>query len=241
MIPFSKRTTLVLTAVAIICATLVVGVNYTDACRLQQVTINKQPLPDWQDRLVLNANKSVLRQPADDVARHFLKSSDVFKVDIRYSLPDRIDIRTNNFAPVCFVVDMSSGKMFGLTSEARVVSLKNSEYSLENPVLTSVAVGSLYGHCKDIRVGVIVEHLQRLKEDNAVLYGLIDEIDFGSGNFVYVALTGLPYRLKMRAENFHQQILGFVEFVSRFAPELDHVKTIDMRFDNMIICDGGKK
>lgn len=241
MKPFSKRTVLILITVVVMSAALLVGVNYTDACRLQQVTLNDTPLENWQSKLVLDANRSVLRQPADSLAQLMMKASDVFKVDISYELPDRIEIRTNNFEPVCFVVDAGSGRLLGLTKDARVVSLKNAEYNFEHPVLTSVSAGPLFGFCKDIRVSVIVEHLEMIREDNIVLYRLIDEIDFGFESFVQVTLTGLPYRLKVRAENFRDQMQGFVEFVSRFAPDLNGVGMVDMRFDNMIICDGGKR
>ena len=240
MRPFSKRTVLIMVTGVIMSAALLIGVNYTDACRLEQVTINDKPVEGWRTKLVLKDGRSVLRQPADSLADLMMRASNVFKVDISYELPDRIDIRTNNFEPVCFVVDAASGKMFGLTDEARVVSLENSEFNWEHPVLTSVLAGPLYDFCQDVRVSVIVDHLEWLRDDNIVLYRLIDEIDFGYDTFVQVALTGLPYRLKVRAESFHEQMQEFVEFVSRFDPDLSDVRVIDMRFDNMIICDGGK-
>ena len=237
---FSKKVTLILISVATAGLALLFTVNYTDACRLNEVRLNQAPLENWQEELGLNASRSVVRQPMDRLAEFLIGDKNVFKVDVAYTLTGRLDIRTNNFRPVCFLVDAGSGKMFGLTDEARVVSLKNSEFGWEHPILTSVQAGSVYDHCSDARVAVVVEQLERLRWDNVDLYRLIDEIDFGVETFVQVALSGLPYRLKIRAENFHAEVTEFVQFVSRFAPDLEGVTSIDLRFDDMIICAGGK-
>ncbi len=237
---FSKKVTLILISLVTAGLALVITVNYTDACRLNEVRLNQTPLVDWQEDLGLNASRSVVRQPVDSLAERLIADKDVFKVDVAYTLTGRLDIETNNFRPVCFMVDAGSGKMYGLTDRARVVSLKNSEFGWEHPVLTSVLAGPVYDHCSDARVAVVVEQLERLRRDNIDLYRLIDEIDFGVENFVQVALSGLEYRLKIRAENFHAEAIQFVEFVSRFAPDLEGVTSIDLRFDDMIICAGGK-
>ncbi|UCG63095.1 MAG: hypothetical protein JSV52_07375 [Candidatus Zixiibacteriota bacterium] len=233
---FSRKTLLIMILTVIAGSVLLFSVSYTDACRLQEVTLNEQPIRSWEGKLALNAEKSIVRQPVDSLAGTLIAAPDIYKVDVSYELPGRIEIKTNNFEPVCFLVDAGSGELFGLTEQARVVSLQHSEFDWEHPVLTSVMAGPAYGYCHDVRVGVVVEQLERLRNVNVVLYRLISEIDFGQKSYVLVSLSGLPYRLKVRVESFREDMLEFVEFVSRFAPDLEGVTTIDMRFENMIIC-----
>lgn len=234
--PFSKRTLLIMILTVIAGSVLLFSVSYTDACRLEEVTLNEQPVKAWDGKLVLSADRSIVRQPVDSLAGLLIAAPNVYKVDVSYELPGRIKIKTNNFEPVCFLVDAGTGKLFGLTEQARVVSLEHSEFDWEHPVVTSVVAGPVYDFCDDVRVGVVVEHLERLRDANLVLYRLINEVDFGYESHVLVSLSGLPYRLKVGVETFHEDMLEFVEFVSRFAPDLEGVTTIDMRFENMIIC-----
>ncbi len=237
---FSKKITTLLILTTLVGMALLIGVNYTDACRLSEVTLNHTPIEKWDDGLGLKSDAPIVRQPIDNLAATLIEASDVFKVDIFYRLPSRIDVRTNNFEPVCFLLDAGSGRLFGLTEQARVVLLDNCDVDWEHPIITSVMAGQVFGLCSDARVGVIVEQLEWLRRDNIDLYRLIDEIDLGYESYVQVALSGLPYRLKVRAENFHKEMNEFVTFVGRFAPDLDGVTSIDMRFDAMIICAGGK-
>ncbi len=237
---FSKKTLLIMILAVIAGLALLVSVSYTDACRLQEVTLNEQPIKGWEGRLALSAEKSVVRQPVDSLVNLLIKAPDIYRVDVSYDFPDRIDIRTNNFEPVCFLLDAASGRLFGLTESARVVSLEHSEFDWEHPVLTSVDAGRVFGYCGDVRVSVVVAELEKLRDANLVLYRLIDEVDFGYDSFVQVSLSGLPYRLTVSVENFQEDMLEFVEFVSRFAPDLEGVTSIDMRFENMIVCRGRK-
>lgn len=236
----SRRAKLILFAVVLVGMTTLFVVRYTDACRLEEVSLDDSSVENWPDRFGFDGSRSVVRQPLDSVAEHLLGRRNVFKVDIDYSLPNGIEVWTNNFEPACFVVDRVSERMFGLNDAGRLISLENCRIDWDNPVLTSVEVGRLYGLCGDVRVKVVVEQLRELREDDIDLYRLIDEIDFGNRGFLRVTIAGLPYRLKARAEKFHTDMDRFVEFVSRFAPDLEEVKGIDLRFDGMIICAGGK-
>ena len=218
-----------------------VTVHYTGACRLESVKVNEREISDWSTRLGLQEGKSIYRQPVDSLAWALLGKRDVFKVDIDYSFPGTIDIKVNDFEPVCFALDKYTGKMFGLNREGRVISLKDHEFSWEHPVLTSLTVGKPYDYCEDVRTLVLVNCLEQLRGENIDLYRLIYEIDLGSDSFVRVALSGLDYRLKVRAEYFLEDISRFVEFVSKFDPQLEGVSSIDLRCDGMVICGGGEK
>ena len=87
---------------------------------------------------------------------------------------------------------------------------------------------------------MIVTQLQKLKKDKPDLYRLIEEIDFGNQRFLKVAIDGLSYRLKLKAETFYSELDKFVEFVSRFNPDLEGVNLLDLRYEGMIITSKAK-
>ena len=232
----SGKTTLLLTAVVIVGGSLLAVVNYTDACRLKNVSYNSNSVDNWQDRFGLDEGRSVIKQPVDSLASVLLARKDVFKVNVDYSLGGSIDIRTNNFEPVCFLLDKSSGRLYGVNGQARLISLKNLQFAWEHPVLTSLDAGRLHQTCPDVRVAVVIEQLRQLRDSKIDLYRLVDEIDFGHKDYLQVTISGLPHRLKVRAEWLRKDLQRFIEFAGKFAPGLDSVETIDLRFDDMIIC-----
>lgn len=232
-----------------ICLTLfsVIGVicifllNYTGIFKLEVVTVNASVIGSENPSLMLNTGQPVVRQPLDSLANILLEKKSVYRIDIDYSLPNTIDIKFNNFKPACFALDHISKKLYGLNDCGRVIPLEDAEYNWEDPILTSVVVGKLFDHCRDFRVCHVVKNLIELKNKNYELYRLIDEIDFGNSGFLKVSIDGLPYRLKVRSQNLLNDLNRFVEFVSRFQPNLEDVKLMDLCFDEMIICSKGKK
>ncbi|KAA3635061.1 MAG: hypothetical protein DWP97_05580, partial [Calditrichaeota bacterium] len=176
-------------------------------------------------------------QPADSVVATLLEKKSIYKVDLSYMLPNEIEIKTNNYEPVCFGLDRFSGTIYGITDEGRIVSLKNCTYNWDNPILTSISVPKVYGFATDFRVKNIVKELLKLQKQNLDLYKLIDEIDFGNSYFLKVSIDGLSYRLKLRSDNFINDLNKFISFVTKYNPDLTQVKLVDLRFDEMIICN----
>ncbi len=232
---------IILTAIAVFGGSFLGVVHFTDVCNLEAVTLNGQLLEQWSKSYAMSPDRAVTGQPVDSLAESLIGKPEVFKVDISYSLPDQIDIRTNNFESICFLLDRRTGELYGLDQSARLLSLESCEYDWEHPVLTSVTAGRLFDFCQDVRVNVIVGQLQALKRENDNLYRLIEEIDLGNQAFLKVSLAGLPYRLKVRAECFLEDMNKFMEFVSRFTPELDDTRILDLRHNGMIVCAGGGK
>ncbi|MEA3296677.1 MAG: hypothetical protein U9R56_02300 [candidate division Zixibacteria bacterium] len=236
----SGKMKLVLVAVTVIGAGLITMVNFTDACRLEKVTFNERQVDNWPDRFRLLTTSSVFHQPLDSLARHFLSQSDIYKVDISYSMPHTLEIHTNRFTPVCFALDESSGRLKGLDNKGRLVPMPSTVEDWEHPVLTGVGTRKMFKHCNDIRAEMIIRKLVELRERHRDLYRLIDEIDFADSAFLQVLVAGLPCRLKIRAECFLSNMDRFVEFLDGFGPDLEGVTVVDLRFDNMIICAKGK-
>lgn len=234
----SKKYQLIMLAVIVFGAGIGITMNLTSACELNTVSLNDQPVEKWSDRFGLKEKTSVLKQPLDSLGEALLEKNNIFKVDISYDLFNQIDIETNNFKPTCFLLDKYSSGIYGVNHDGRVVDLENCDYSWDNPVLTSVGFKKIFDYAEDSRVDVVVKQLLQLKEDFPEVYRLIDEIDFGNSKFLKVSLDGLNYRLKLRAEMFYHDLKRYVEFVSRFNPELDQVNLLDLRYDGMIItCD----
>ena len=237
----SKKVKLSLIAFIIFGTTLVSVGNFTDYFVLETVTVNASPIDNWSDKYNLSDNKPIINQPLDSLANELMQKNHIYKVEIDYSLPNKIKISTNKYAPTCFVLDRLSKKIYGLNSDARVVLLQNSDYDWNNPVLTSLTITKPYGFCKDYRVKIVVSALQKLKKQNRDLYCLIDEIDFGNISFLKVSIDGLPYRLKVRHDYLLEDIDKFIRFVSRFDPNLENITLLDLRYDEMIVCSQGKK
>ncbi|NOY87868.1 MAG: hypothetical protein GXO93_00580 [FCB group bacterium] len=236
----SKRIKLILLAVIVMGITLAGVVNYTDACRLQNVTFNNKNIDNWQHRFGFSPQRSLLKQPLDSIAQALIGKKNIFKVDISYDLFHRLNIKTNNFQPICLVLDQKSGNLYGLNKDALIIPLNGLDIDWEYPVLTSVSVGKLYRYSQDVRVKVIIRQLEELRRSNLDFYRLIEEIKFGPRDLLKVTIAGLSFQLKMRTENFLQNINKFIDFITRFAPDLKKVKTIDLRYNKMIICSQRK-
>lgn len=225
-------------AVILLGALIFVLTNFTGVSNLQAVTFNGQPIEDFSDGLGLSPDKPILEQPLDSLGVALLARDDIVRVDIDYSLPNRLDIVTNRFEPVCFALDMKSGQMVGLTQEGRVVPIDTKQSDWELPTITSITTGKLYAYTSDVRVRLIVENLIKLKNAQPDLARLITEIDLAKPDYVQVSIAGLSYTLRAGAADLDQQMIGFLKFLELYHPTLDDTREIDLRFDDMIIQVG---
>ena len=241
MITLSRKRKLILLSLFLVGLSVVVIVNFTNICNLQAVTFDGEPVTKFDEKLGLEPTSPILNQPLDSLGEALLQRKGIVKVDIDYNLPNRIDIKTNRFTPVCFVLDTQTGQLRGLSHEGRVVAIPDNQTDWEHPTLTNVDAGNLYEYCPDERVQILVPQLEKLRDRHTDLYRLITEIDFGSRDELVATISGLPYKLRMSAEGFLDQIDDFLYFIERFAPDLDSTKMIDLRFDDMIVKVGGSK
>lgn len=236
MILFSKKVKLLLAFSVVLVAGVLAVVNFTDACRLETVILNGEPIDHWQDRYDMLSEASVFSQPLDRFAQRLLARKGIFKVDVSYSWPHTLNIKTNAFLPICFIVDKLSGNMYGVDRDGRLLPLENAWLNWECPVLTGVTAKRLLNYCDDVRVKAVVEQLEQLRTDQPDFFRLLNEVDFAASDHLEVFVAGLPYRLKVRAEQFLDDLNRFADFISRFNPDLDSVRQIDLRYDDMIIC-----
>lgn len=232
---------LILLGFILLGSALVIMVNYTDACHLTSVELNGKTVENYSDKFGFNSTESILKQPVDSVATRLISKSNIYKVEIARQFPNKINIATNNFEPICYLLDRYEGQIIGVDQYGRMVPLENSRLDWESPVLTSVQAGKMLKRASDYRVVEVVKQLGMLKRDEIDLYRLIEEIDFGNQDFLKVMIAGLDYRIKISSHNFYDEMLGYLEFVSRFKPDLTETKLLDFTFDGMVISSKGKK
>ena len=236
----SRRMKLLLMAATLVVAVLTVIVNFTDACRLEMVTLDGLPVSDWPQQYDMLRQGSLFRQPFDSLAQALLAGENTFQVDISCSWPHTLQIRTNAFEPVCFLVDKTTGRIWGLDLGGRAVPLDHAVTDWERPVLTGIGGIRAFQYARDVRVKVVVDQLASLRHRNRNLLRLVDEVDFETTDYLQVALAGQSYRLVVRPERLVADLERLVELITRFDADLDGVSRIDLRYDSLIICDGGK-
>jgi hypothetical protein len=219
-----------------IAATAIIVVDFTNVCRVDAVELNGNAIGDWNDRFPMLNNKSITRQPVAKLVRAALANDTTVTVTASYAWPHTLKVTTNDIIPDCLMLCAKTGKMVGVDSEGRFIPLAGRQTDWERPALTGIAAGKAYEPCRDDRVRPIVRELNDLLRRNPDLYRLIDEVDMHRSEYVTVSIDGLPYKLRACADRLSEDIDKFVEFVARFQPDLNEIKTLDLRFDDMIIC-----
>ncbi len=216
-------------------------VNYTDACHLENVFINGKSIENWSERLGLNENEALVKCPVDSVAREILIEEKIFKVDVAYLLPNELEIKTNNFKPVCFVIGQETGRMFGLDESGRLIGLENAEIDWEQPVFTGVKTADLFNYCNDFRVPIAIKQLEIIRRKQIDVYRLIDEIDFSNSGYLVTTLSGMDLKLWVRADRLLENLSRMIDFIHKYDTDISNLDHLDLRYDDMIICAEGKK
>ncbi len=219
---------------------LVVTINLTDACRLETIVVDGQPLDKWQGEFDQLDSSSIIHQPVKKLAESLLDNEGVYKVDLDFQMPHTVVIRTNQFEPVCFVVGMETGKLFGLDQNARLIKIDGNNVDWERPVLTGLPTGNLYSFCTEPRVKKAVLQLEILRSERGDLYHLLDQVDFTEREYLKIQIAGLPYTLMVTAEHLAEDLNRFAQFTEKYSPDLTDIRRIDLRYDEMIICGRGK-
>jgi hypothetical protein len=235
----SNRMKIGLAAASLVGIALVVMVNHTEVCRLHAVTVDDAPIENWaQSYPMLDSSRGPL-QSIQSVAEKMLEDTNVYKVDLSWSLPHRLNINTNRFVPECFLLDTKTAQLHGVDDHGRVVPLSRPVDNWERPVLTGLTVRSMFERCGDPRVEVIAQKLIQLRHEHRDLYRMIEEINFSDKLGLTVTVAGLPYHLKLRAETLIEDVDRFARFISLFSVDLEQVSLLDLRFDDMVICKRG--
>jgi hypothetical protein len=209
--------------------------QFTEVCRLNAVTLDGKPLPNWQGKFGLSTARLVTDQPIDLLATELLGSDGVVKVDVRYDLPGTVAVRTNDYTAVAFLVDRTLGETWGLDQFSRIVPLKESQIDWEHPFFTGLVAGQAYGACEDLRVSVALTQLSRLAADQPESYKLVSEINFSSKEFLLVSLDGIPTGVKVYPDGLARQVTTIVNFILGHGPDLGDARALDTRFEKLVV------
>ena len=241
MIIVPKKIKLMIAAIFIMGVGFFIVVNYTDACHLENVVINNKSLEDWSEQFGLKENQALVKCPVDSIARVLLAKEKIFKVDVEYNLPNELEIKTNNFTPVCFVIGQESGKMFGLDRAGRLVGLEHADIDWEQPIFTGVKTGDLFTYCNDYRVPVAINQLEEIRKKHIDIFRLVDEIDFSNPGYLNATLSGLDIDLWVRADMLLEDLNRMIDFIHKYDTDISTLTHLDLRYEDMIICAEGKK
>ncbi|MFH2049715.1 MAG: hypothetical protein ABIJ12_09735 [bacterium] len=241
MITVPKKIKLMIAGILISGVGFFVVVNYTDACRLENVILNGESIENWPKRLGFKENEALVKCPVDSVAKVLLAKEKIFKVDVAYHLPNELEIKTNNFKPVCFVIGQETGKMFGLDDAGRLIGLENAEIDWEQPIFTGVNTGDMFNYCDDYRVPTAISQLEEIRKKQIDVFRLIDEIDFSNNSYLVATLSGLNLKLWVRADKLMEDMNRMVEFIHKYDTDISNLDHLDLRYDDMIICAEGKR
>lgn len=234
----AKEIKILIGVVGLSLAGLVLLVKFTDVCQLQAVTLNGQPVSQWDRTLGFNAGRNLFRQPLDSVAEAMLAQNGIVHVNIKYQLPNGLSISTNNLDPACYVLDDFSGIIYGVDRTGRTVALDPSTIDWERPIITGVRVRRLHEFCSDSRITVLVPQILRLQQEYPDVFRLIEEINLSNPEYVRVSIAGLKYALKLPGDRFAERFIDYRKFMSRFKPATAGVSAFDLTYDDMIIRVG---
>jgi cell division septal protein FtsQ len=228
---------LTLAGIGILAATVIGVGRFTDLCRLEVVTLNGTPVANPESQYGLVAGKYLLDQPVKTAAAKILQRPDVVQVDVEYSFPNRLHLKTNRFTVVAFILDNQTGRLHGLNADTRVLPLPENHADWAHPVLTGVDHVKLYERC-GARVRTAVAQMEKLRTEHADLYLLIDEIDFRQDDAVVMRLSGADYAVLASPDRLYTHITEFWRFLERFPAATAHAERYDLRFENMIVKQG---
>ena len=144
MKPRLVRTRWLLAGGIVVGAGMIVALHLSPWCRLEAITLNDAPVEDWTVRYPMLHHASIVQQPLDRLSRMLMCEPGVFKVDMQFTSPHSLAIKTNHYRPVCLLLDQAAGDLYGLDEFARLLPLDNAEMTWECPIVTGATAWSLF-------------------------------------------------------------------------------------------------
>lgn len=215
--------------------TLISLIEFGELCDLEAVTLDGAPVSDWETRYALNPKRPLVDQPTDDLTRDLMRRRGVARIELAYTLPHQLEIRTNQFAAACFAVDQVNGTMRGLTAEGRIIELPDRPDDWQHPILTGVSLGALHQRCRDLRVLQVIPELIALHAVDTVSYRLLREIDFSSPDYLEATFDDLAAQVRVSHFNLAEELRSFRSFYQGVIPSQDSGRIFDARHEGTIV------
>lgn len=240
MTAISKKVKMVFVLMLLGMLALVITVNFTEFCTLEAVTVDGRHMEKWNKESPLIQDKSILRQPLEEFEVSSWADEKTLKLDYKYAWPHTLNVKLNSISPECFLLDRNSAVLYGLDANGRVFPLKPNVVDWERPVLTGISIRKLYQCPSDVRLFEVLPALDQLRSEKANFFRLIEQVDFGSDDFIEVAIAGHEHAVRVRADRFYDDINRYVDFVAKYHQQLEEIKVIDLRQDGQIVTKGKK-
>ena len=235
MIQISKKTRLFFYAIAISMALAVAVISFTDVSTIEAVSLSGTVVKGWAEKYNLKKNTSVLNQPYDKLAEEMLRPDSALKVEISFSWPHTLKLELNSITPCCLLLGQENGRIFGLDKSCRVIPLAETAVDWERPLFTGIDKIKLYEVCSDSRVKRVLNDLEKLRVENINFYRLIEQIDFEKDNRIEIMVSGLDHKVWVSADRTLGDLNRYLEFITGFELDLENIKLIDMRLEEMVI------
>ena len=235
MIQISKRTRLSVYAIVFSMVLAVAVISFTDVSTIEAVSLSGTLVNDWAKKFNLKKNSSVLDQPYDELTEQMLRPDSALKIEISFSWPHTLKLELNSITPCCLLLDKKSGRIFGLDKNCRVVPLAETAVDWERPLFTGIDNIKLYEVCSSSRLRRVLGALEKLREENINFYRLIEQIDFAKNNRIEIIISGLDHKVWVSADRTQGDLNRYLEFISGFELDLENIRLIDMRLEQMVI------
>ncbi|MCH7691172.1 MAG: hypothetical protein IIA17_09035 [candidate division Zixibacteria bacterium] len=235
MIQINKRTRLFVYAIAISMVLAVAVISFTDVSTIEAVSLSGTVVKGWTEKYNLKKNTSVLNQPYDELTAQMLRPDSALKVEISFSWPHTLNLELNSMTPCCLLLGKENGRIFGLDKNCRVVPLAKTAVDWERPLFTGIEKIKLYEVCLDSRVKRVLDALEKLRVENINFYRLIEQIDFGKDKRIEIMVSGLDHKVWVSVDRTFGDLNRYLEFITGFELDLENIKLIDMRLEEMVI------
>jgi cell division septal protein FtsQ len=221
---------------AISIAALIGTLKYTGISKLEKINLESAELPFEPETLNIAMNQNLFQAPLPDLINSMLSHKKVFRVDIDYRLPDGIGIKINDIKPVALVIGENGRVVYRLSESCHLLPCHAPPMEYDFPVITGLDNCTAYKRVRDERVTLLIKQLKQLKEVSIDFYLAISSIDMSHPERLSVYIDGLTFPVDTYAGNLCPTMEKLRAFLLNFNPDLNDVKRLDLRSDNMIVA-----
>lgn len=209
-------------------------IKYSDAFDLAEVTTSPENLVNKNDLFAASLGKNIFSISGKRIIDSVIDDKDVFRVDLDYNFPNEIEIRLNEIEPIALVY--SNGSILAIDKSGFISEFKSEKTPINCPVITGAEKCLKYKPVKDICLGLLIEQLKILRDEDNDFYMAISSIDLTPSDYLVVSMDGLKPSIKMYAGDLYRDMEYLRSFLLEFNPDLSEVNWLDLRLEGQIIA-----
>jgi len=211
-------------------------VRFTGAFSFQRVEVVGDIVPARSEILAGAEGEKLFAIPPEAVMEEIISDRRVVRVDFEYDLPDAIRLRLNGLRPLAMII--GGGRSVAVDERGYCFPWPDEEDRINCPVITGGDGYALYHKADDHRLGLVIDQLRRLRQENREFFPVVATIDVSESQEITVYIDGLDAELIMFAGDLCDNLLELKAFLMDYNPDLERVKKIDLRSDGLIIAAG---